>query len=169
MRISSNLSNNFNERRGNTSSPSPHLSMMSISRANNRLAYLRSEYVNDQDAHFNQLNQKMMLKPSRRPRFNAAALSSAENAFGPTNCNLRINTFYKAPVGKETLAVKHIQPRPASINAVTEPDLPVRKITSKYQPVYRRLPVMRPKIKPVPSRFASNVIRNHYRTQDMMD
>ena len=51
----------------------------------------------------------MMLKPSRRPRFNAAALVSAESAFGQSNCNnLRINTFYKAPVGKESWAVKHI-------------------------------------------------------------
>ena len=39
----------------------------------------------------------------------------------------------------------------------------------KYQPVYRRLPVMRPTIKPAPNRFVSSVIRNHYRTQDVLD
>ena len=116
-----------------------------------------------------------MLRPSRRPRFNAATLASAENAFGSSNCNLRINTFYKAPVGKESWAVKHIKPRrhvaksSANVNNVTEPNEQKAARRPKYQPVYRRLPIMRPSIQPAPNRFVSNVIKNHYRTQDVLE
>ena len=93
-------------------------------------------------------------------------LSDEDAAFGIDNCNLRINSFYKAPVGQENWAVKHIKPRPASL--VAEPHHSVIEV-EKRAPVLRRLPLMRPKVKAVPSRFASNVIRNHYRTQDVLE
>ena len=59
----------------------------------------------------------MRLRPSRRPRFNAHMLSDEDAAFELDNCNLRITTFYKAHVGQENWAVKHIEPRPASLVA----------------------------------------------------
>ena len=53
----------------------------------------------------------VMLRPSRRPRFNPASqVERASSGLQPENGDLQMNTFYRAPIGQEQWAIKHIEP-----------------------------------------------------------
>ena len=78
-----------------------------------------------------QFTPKAMLRPTRRSRFNInqQVASSGNEMYsgrgGGTPNNLQINTFntfYRAPVGRENWAIKHIKPQRSSsmINAPTK-------------------------------------------------
>ena len=51
----------------------------------------------------------VFLRPSRRPRFNPSIqIERASSGLRPESCDLRMNTFYRAPIGQEKWAIKHI-------------------------------------------------------------
>lgn len=103
-----------------------------------------------------------MLKPSRRARF---SMLGSTSAFGQNNCNLNINTFYRAPIGQENWSVKHIEPEAANIAALkNKQSKGINNSTIKPN----RLPIMKATVKAAPIRYTSNVIRNHHRTQDRL-
>ena len=98
----------------------------------------------------------MKLKPSRRPRFNPSASEMAQAEAGRRSCDLRINSFYGAPIGKEDWRIKHIVPKRST------------SIQQKPQPVVYKLPVMKPTVKPAAPRYVGKVMRNHFRTQELL-
>ena len=76
---------------------------------------------------------KTMLRPSRRSRFNlnqqvatsGNELFSGQGRDTPNNLQINtFNTFYRAPVGRENWAIKHIKPQQqrssSMINAPTK-------------------------------------------------
>ena len=63
------------------------------------------------------LGTRSFMKPSRRPKPMRRRLQTGDNyGNGDANgCNLRINTFYGAPIGAENWAIKHIKLRSQSV------------------------------------------------------
>ena len=116
--------------------------------------------------------QKSMLKPSRRPRFHPTLAADElfpsflgdtgiENSFMPEDGQV-MNTFYNAPVGRENWSIKHIEPR-AHSQAIKNV---ISLVNQRRASMQERLPKILPTVKAAPPRFVSNVMKNHYRTQD---
>ena len=113
-----------------------------------------------------------MLKPSRRPRFHPTLAADElfpsflgdtgiENSFMPEDGQV-MNTFYNAPVGRENWSIKHIEPR-AHSQAIKNV---ISLVNQRRASMQERLPKILPTVKAAPPRFVSNVMKNHYRTQD---
>ncbi len=115
----------------------------------------------------------MGLKPSRRPRFTHDMYDeAARGVFDFDACNLRINKFYKAPIGEEDWSIKHIEPRARSLAHRTTGGAHMHskasRMVQEQQVKTTRLPIMRPTVQAAPQRFVKNVMTNHYRTQDLL-
>lgn len=102
-----------------------------------------------------------MLKPSRRPR--PLRPSTKFSEFGPESCDLQINTFYQAPIGQENWTVKHIKLRSQTVVFNKKKQQQQQAAINRQM---SRLPPMRPIVKAFPSRFVSDVMKKHYRTQE---
>ena len=85
--------------------------------------------------------------------------------YGIDQCDLRINKFYKAPIGDENWAIKHIKLRSSSTMGTTQRQQEEQK---RRLSLMNRLPVMKPLVKPANPRYVTKVMRNHYRTQDLL-
>ena len=111
---------------------------------------------------------KMMLKPSRRPRFNPImpeefpsffqAADSQEMFEMPTN----VNTFYQSPLGQAVWAIKHMETRAQSM--VYKKSMNMKK----KMRVNSRLPSIKPMVQDYPPHIVSKVFSDHYRTQEML-
>ena len=105
-------------------------------------------------SHAGVKRQNMGLKPSRRPRFiNEMYEEAARGVFDFDACNLRINKFYKAPIGEEDWSIKHIQPRARSFANKTTVHKNTKSMRASQDMAAARttrLPVMRPKVQAAP-------------------
>ena len=78
-----------------------------------------------------------------------------------------MNTFYNAPVGRENWSIKHIKPR--ANTQILKKAQTLKKnalLNKKDKASLQRLPTIVPTVEPVPPRFVSKVMQNHYRTHD---